>query len=128
VARRLAARNPEVELLVVHRETQERFALYLSACDALVFTSFQEGSPNVVKQAMACNLPIVATDVGDVRKVIGNTDGCATCAPSVGDFADAVDAILSRGSRTNGREHVRHLDSPNVARQVMQVYEELVNR
>ncbi|HEX3721902.1 MAG TPA: glycosyltransferase, partial [Nitrolancea sp.] len=69
--------DPAIELLVVHKEPQSRLALYMSAADALVFPSYSEGSPNVVKQAMACNLPIVATDVGDIREVISGTALCS---------------------------------------------------
>jgi glycosyltransferase involved in cell wall biosynthesis len=75
---------------------------------------------------MACNLPIVATDVGDVRKVIGSTDGCTICEPSAQDFAEALCEVLRRGGRTNGRSQVGHLDSPTVARQIINVYEELL--
>ncbi|MBV9169812.1 MAG: glycosyltransferase [Chloroflexi bacterium] len=126
-ASRVAARVPGVELIVIYTETQERLALYMSACDALVFPSYQEGSPNIVKQAMACNLPIVATDVGDVRKVIGDTEGCAICEPDVEAFADALCGMLELGQRTRGRQHVSHLDAPQVARQIIQVYEDLLH-
>jgi teichuronic acid biosynthesis glycosyltransferase TuaC len=128
VAERLAAEDSEVELLVVHRETQERLALYMSACDALVFPSYQEGSPNIVKQAMACNLPIVSTDVGDVRKIVGNTDGCYVVRPDVADFAERLRELLRRRERTQGRQRVAHLDCPNTARQVIRVYEETLRR
>jgi teichuronic acid biosynthesis glycosyltransferase TuaC len=128
VAERLAARDPAVELLVVYRETQERLALYMSACDALVFPSYQEGSPNIVKQAMACNLPIVATDVGDVRKVIGGTDGCYVCQPDVAEFAERLAEILGRRERTRGRPRVSHMDCPSTAQQIVRVYEETVRR
>jgi glycosyltransferase involved in cell wall biosynthesis len=124
----VASRDPSVELLVVYRETQDRLGLYMSASDALIFPSFQEGSPNVVKQAMACNLPIAATDVGDVREIIGDTDGCFVCDPTVGDFADKVSEILRRRQRTDGRRKVRHLDSPHVARRIVQVYEDTLKR
>jgi teichuronic acid biosynthesis glycosyltransferase TuaC len=128
VGAEVIAQDPRVELLVVHTEKQERLAYYMNACDTLVFPSYQEGSPNIVKQAMACNLPIVATDVGDVRKVIGDTQGCAVCAPTVSDFVVAVRGILRRGMRTDGRQHVRHLDSPIVARQIVRVYEDVLRR
>lgn len=128
VAEQLQKQDPSVELLAIYKETQDRLALFMSACDALIFTSYQEGSPNVVKQAMACNLPIVSTDVGDVRDVIGSTKGCYVCEPDVKEFAGCLADALSRGERTRGREKVRHLSGPAVARKVIAVYEQVLSR
>lgn len=113
---------PDVELLVVHRETQERLALYMCACDALVFPSFQEGSPNVIKQAMACCMPIVATDVGDIRDVIASTEGCFVCSPDANEFTGRLKAILESNARTEGRAAVQHFDRPLVAQRLINVY------
>ena len=128
VAEELQKQDPSVELLAIYKETQDRLALFMSACDALIFTSYQEGSPNVVKQAMACNLPIVSTDVGDVRDVIGSTKGCYVCKPDVKEFAECLAGALSRGERTQGREKVRHLSGPAVAQRVIAVYEQVLSR
>ena len=128
VAECLAIQDPPVELLVVAKETQQRLALYMSACDALIFPSYQEGSPNIVKQAMACNLPIVSTDVGDVRQVIGTTKDCYVCNPSVPEFAARISEILVHRKRTDGREHIRHLESSSVAQKVIEVYEEVLRK
>jgi len=118
--------DPTVELLVVYREAQERLPLFMSASDALVFTSYQEGSPNVVKQAMACNLPIVSTDVGDVQEIIGKSDGCFISRPDVREFARHLSGILRDRERTNGREQVRHLAGPAVAQRIIEVYEQVL--
>jgi glycosyltransferase involved in cell wall biosynthesis len=124
----LARRDPSIELLVVSKEPQERLALYMSACDVLVFPSYQEGSPNVVKQAMACNLPIVATDVGDVCQVIGKTRGCYVSEPGPVEFAARISEILSLRLRTTGREHIRHFDSAIVSERVIEVYENVLRK
>jgi teichuronic acid biosynthesis glycosyltransferase TuaC len=126
VAEHMSGQDPTIELLVVHKEPQERLPLFMSACDALLFTSYQEGSPNVVKQAMACNLPIVSTDVGDVRKIIGNTIGCYISKPEVQEFASHLSSILRHRGRTHGREQVRHLAGPAVARRIIEVYEQVL--
>jgi glycosyltransferase involved in cell wall biosynthesis len=122
----LKKRDPSLELLVVHKEPQDRLALFMNACDALVFPSYQEGSPNVVKQAMACNIPIVATDVGDIREVVGNTKGCYVCKPEVEDFVKRLSEILSHRQRTQGREQVQHLAGPSIAQKIISVYERVL--
>lgn len=110
------------ELLVVYKEPQWRLALYMSACDVLVFPSYQEGSPNIIKQAMACNLPIVSTDVGDVRQVIGKTRDCYICPPDARKLAARMKEILSLRLRTNGRAHICHLNAESVSERIIQVY------
>jgi teichuronic acid biosynthesis glycosyltransferase TuaC len=127
-ADQLARHDSRVEMLVVTHESQTRLALYMSACDALVFPSFQEGSPNIVKQAMACNLPMVCTDVGDVRQVVESTKYCYICNPRAEEFATKLAEILAHRNRSNGRDNIRHLDSPAVARRVIAVYEEVLRR
>jgi glycosyltransferase involved in cell wall biosynthesis len=128
IADRLIRQDPTIELLVVYNEPQNQLPLFMNACDALVFTSYQEGSPNIVKQAMACNLPIVSTDVGDVRDIIGNTDRCYVCEPDAQKFADCLAGILCRSARTNGRQQVQHLAGPAVARQIIAVYEQVLRK
>ena len=128
VVERLRILDPSVELLVVFKEPQPRLALYMSACDALVFPSYQEGSPNIVKQAMACNLPIVATDAGDVREILGDTTWCYICPPDVEAFAEKLTAILRVRPRTRGRDEVCRLAGPLVARRIIGVYEDTLRR
>lgn len=124
-AQELRRADPRVELLVVWREPQERFALHLCAADVMLFPSLQEGSPNVVKQAMACSLPFVATDVGDVRARAGGARGCVLAERTVPAFTEATRELLERGERSAGRERVGDLDSPVIARRVLDVYESL---
>jgi len=53
--------------------------IYMNACDMMLMTSLIEGSPNVVKEAMACNRPIISVPVGDVAKMIDGVAGCSVC-------------------------------------------------
>jgi glycosyltransferase involved in cell wall biosynthesis len=125
-AEQLISQDPSIELVVVYKEPQDRLGLFMNACDALVFTSYMEGSPNIVKQAMACNLPIVSTDVGDVREIIGATKGCYICKPDVREFVQRLAEILRHRERTTGREQVRHLAGPAVSQRLTKVYEQVL--
>ena len=75
----------------------------MNAADVMIFASLREGSPNVIKEAMACNLPIVSTDVGDVREILTGVHGCHIVARDPKTFAKAILEIIKEGSRTNGR-------------------------
>ena len=97
--------------------------VYMSACDALVFTSMQEGSPNVVKEALACNLPVVSVKVGDVEERLRGVEGCEVCADERPEtIAAALGRVLGRGGRSKGREAVRGLDERIITDRVIGVY------
>ena len=69
-------KSKNIELLAPYPVSYDQVVKYLNAVDVFLMTAFMEGSPNVVKEAMACNCPIVATDVGDAGWVMGETEGC----------------------------------------------------
>ena len=102
--------------------------LYLNAADGFILSSISEGSPNVIKEAMACNCPIVATDVGDVRWLMGDTPGCFISLFSAADMAAKIKMALDFNKRTTGRERIIKLglDSDRVAKQILGIYESVL--
>lgn len=116
---------PEAELVLVSGQPHSVIPAYMSACDAFVFTSWSEGSPMVIKEAMACNLPIVSTDVGDVAEVIEGVQNCFVVEPTPEDVADKLFQVLESRQRTNGRDRIKHLSSDPVAQRILAVYNEL---
>ncbi len=67
--------DPNVILLTVYDRSQAELNLFYNASDALLLTSDYEGSPNIIKEALVCGLPIVSTEVGDVRELAGAGPG-----------------------------------------------------
>ena len=115
--------DPTVRLLTVHAEPHERVNLFFNAADVHLLTSHREGSPNVVKEAMACGIPIVATDVGDVKERIGQTEGCVVVEPTVQSVRDGLISALRFGGRTAGRADVESLSSRGLADRMTAVYD-----
>ncbi|OQP52845.1 hypothetical protein A4H97_24425 [Niastella yeongjuensis] len=116
-----------IELISPYPVSHEDIPWYMNEADLLVFPSFMEGSPNVIKEAMACNCPIVSTDVGDVKWVFGNTPGCYIASFDPKDFANKINQALNvslNNGRTNGRQRIIDLglDMDTVARRIVDVY------
>lgn len=100
--------------------------LYYNAADVLVLTSKYEGSPNVIKEAMACNCPIVATKVGDIKANIKNTTGCYLTSFEASDVAGCIIKALSFNNRTSGRDDISFLDSKVVSKRILKLYQEII--
>jgi teichuronic acid biosynthesis glycosyltransferase TuaC len=127
--RQLAARGTTVELLPVYGKPQAAIVDYMNAADVLVLPSMWEGSPMVIKEAMACGVPIVAADVGDVRAVIGKTAGCTVAERTPDGFARGILAALDvPGGRTTGRDDIAHLSLPAIAARVRNLYAAVLDR
>jgi len=120
------------ELIAPYPISAAKVSSYIAACDVLVLLSYNEGSPNVIKEAMACNCPIVSTDVGDVKWLVGDTAGCYICDYTPSDVAEKIKYALDFASsigRTNGRDRILELglDSDSVAKRVVNIYSEIIS-
>lgn len=104
--------------------------LYFNASDIILLTSLWEGSPNVIKEAMACNCPIVSTDVGDVKWVIEDTKGCYITSFNPEDVANKIKTGLKFNKRTEGRNRIIELglNSESVAKKIKGIYEDLIKK
>jgi teichuronic acid biosynthesis glycosyltransferase TuaC len=116
-----------VELVCPYPVRHNDVPVYLNEADVLIFPSFMEGSPNVIKEAMACNCPIVSTDVGDVKWVIGDTKGCYITSFDAKDCAEKIKLAINfsqTNGRTNGRQRIIDLglDVDTVAKRIIAVY------
>ena len=111
-----------LELQTVSGVPHDEMLYYMNAADALLLTSKLEGSPNTVKEAMACNLPVVSTDVGDVRTRLQDVSPSAVCTTET-ELVDALVDVLEAGERSNGRIHVEAVSWDRMADNIIQVYE-----
>jgi teichuronic acid biosynthesis glycosyltransferase TuaC len=111
----------------------EKIPDHLNAADIIVLSSLHEGSPNTIKEAMACNCPIVATEVGDIKWVFGETAGCYLTGFDEKDVAEKLELALRFSQtigKTKGRDRIieLHLDSETIAHKLIEVYKKTLNR
>ncbi|WP_132058633.1 glycosyltransferase family 4 protein [Halorussus amylolyticus] len=114
-----------VELQVVYGVPHAEVPTYMNAADALLLTSEREGSPNSVKEAMSCNLPVVSTDVGDVREQLAGVSP-SRVGDSDAELADGLADVLESPRRSDGRDAVSDISLDRMAERIEGVYESVV--
>lgn len=103
----------------------EEVSIWLNASDAVLLTSLHEGSPNVIKEALACDVPVVSVDVGDVRERISGIDGCHIALPNSDDLAAKLHLVRTRGGRVAGREKVQQISLEQTSLKLRSFYLEV---
>ena len=118
-----------VVLLELKGYSREEVTLLMCAADAFLMTSFSEGSPQVIKEALACGCPIVSVDVGDVRERVSGVTGCFVAKTyEREELADLLQKAFLLESRTNGLEKVVSdgLDNANIVKRLLEIYNRVI--
>lgn len=118
--------DPEVELIELKGYTREEVALLMNAADLALMTSLNEGSPQFIKEALACNCPIVSTDVGDVKENLGSVEGCFITAFEAEDVKTKIQSAFQVG-KINGHKHMDRFNLGFIARQVLNIYKQVLH-
>jgi len=122
--RTVRSKMPEAEMLLIENVDPDLMPAYYRAADVLLCASLSEGSPNVVKEALACNLPVVSTSVGDVQERLAGVQPSAVVTRDANAIGEALLHALFERKRSNGREHVANLCSENIAQRIVGVYQQ----
>jgi teichuronic acid biosynthesis glycosyltransferase TuaC len=115
---------PDVTLQLMSDAGPEEVRWMLNAADCLLVTSLHEGSPNIVKEAMACNLPVVSVPCGDVAERLKGTYPGRIGPYDASALAEAMAEALNVGCRSNGRAQLilQGLSAVTVAQQLTKLY------
>lgn len=120
-------KNDAIQLQKLIDIPNKKMPYYFNAADVILLTSLWEGSPNVIKEAIACNCKIIAVDVGDIRELIGNTKGCHITNFDASQIANKLLLSLNSEQKTNGRDTIRHLDSVTIANKLTNIYKSTIS-
>jgi glycosyltransferase involved in cell wall biosynthesis len=113
----------DIELKVVNNIAPADVSTFLNAADVVLLSSLWEGSPNIIKEAMACNRPIVSTPVGDVKELFDGVSGVFISSYDPTAYAEEILRALDF-KESHGRERIQQLglDSNSVSQKLLSIY------
>ena len=128
LAKEAVSKLKDVVLVEFKGFQRDKAYLPMNAASCLLMTSLNEGSPQVIKEGMACGTPIVTVDVGDVREVIGDTEGCYICDYNADEIAEALKNAFEFKGKTNGRERIiqNGLSNEIVGKRLLAIYNKVI--
>lgn len=123
--------HPDVEELLLINVARELVPVYMNACELYLLTSDEEGSPNAVKECMACNTPVVATPVGNIPDLFEGVDECRMSdSMDPNELAALTDEVIRRKGAINTRDKIieKRLDMDSIANRLYNLYSEITNK
>jgi teichuronic acid biosynthesis glycosyltransferase TuaC len=125
----LRRRGHDIDLISTGSVPVEHMPLFYSASDAVLLCSDSEGSPTAVKEALACNVPVVSVDVGDVSEILAGVDGARVVPRDAAALADALEEVITKGRASfNGRAAAERYGEKRSTRALIDVYESVCRR
>jgi glycosyltransferase involved in cell wall biosynthesis len=121
------AKQPDVEFHPMQGVSPDQVPLWINACDCLLLTSLHEGSPNVVKEALACNLPVVSVDVGDVAERLEGLEGCYLSGDTPEELSEKLLQVYEGPRRVKSRGGIEELGIERTAYRLRALYEGVCN-
>jgi teichuronic acid biosynthesis glycosyltransferase TuaC len=121
----------KIKLIELKGMSRETVNLHINASDFVLLLSSSEGSPQIIKEAMACNCPIVATNVGDIKFILGNTTGCYISSTNVEELHGRIIMALNFSQeigKTTGRQRIVELglDNISIAKRIEKLYSSII--
>ncbi|WP_128970899.1 glycosyltransferase [Bradyrhizobium tropiciagri] len=119
----------DAELMTVINVPNEEMPWYYSAANALLLSSDYEGSPTSIKEALACNLPVVSTMVGDVREQLNGIAGTRICPADAGTIARSLREAFdwSQNGEFQGRAAAARYDQALTVERIVGVYTDVLS-
>jgi teichuronic acid biosynthesis glycosyltransferase TuaC len=117
-----------VQLMSPYPIPHHEVMVWMNACDLLISTSWLEGSPNVIKEALACNCPVITTPAGDAADLVAGVNNCYVTTFDPEELASRISMVLSTQARSDGREKRKHLSSSMIADRIIAIYQRIARK
>lgn len=120
------AADADVTLRSIYGVPYEEMPYYLNASDLLLVTSDREAGPMAVKEAAACNIPVVSTDVGFTRNVLEDIDN-SYVGETNEELTEAIDRVVAADARSNGRDSDAVISVEEMGKRLELIYDDVTS-
>lgn len=115
----------EINLCTISGVPHEKMPFYMNAADALILTSQHEGSPNTIKEAIACGVPVVSTDVGDAKKWLTQLPQSAV-GTTTEDLVRGLTVAIRINERPDSAHIAKQFSWELVGEHIVEIYEDVL--
>jgi glycosyltransferase involved in cell wall biosynthesis len=122
------AQRDDLEMRIASGLSHDQMPEFVAACDVALCTSTHEGWPNSIKEALACGIPFVSTDVGDLAEIARQHPICRICEPDPVALGAAICDVLCAEPDETLPDAVASMDLETTSRRLVDVYARTLNR
>jgi glycosyltransferase involved in cell wall biosynthesis len=127
LAKKAVKQLQNTELIELKGYNRQEVNLLINAANLVLVTSFYETGPLIVKESLACNTPVVSTDVGDVKDLIADLDHCYITSDKAEDITKTIERVLNQGKNgSNSRNRLQNFELQKVAKRIKAVYDSVL--
>jgi glycosyltransferase involved in cell wall biosynthesis len=119
--------EPRAKFKFLTGQPHELVPVWVNASDVVLLTSTREGWPNIVKEALACNVPFVSTDVSDLSEIAEAEPSCFVADAEPGALADALQAAVGAGRKADLRKHTLDMEVETIGLRLKAIYERVLS-
>jgi glycosyltransferase involved in cell wall biosynthesis len=116
-----------VKMRIATGIAHDQMPIFVSSCDIVLCTSTHEGWPNSIKEALACNVPFVSTDVSDLHLIADKEKECRICPPDVEIIADNICDVLKQSNYNDLRHYVASMGLEKTCDKILNLYNEVLS-
>lgn len=115
-----------LKMMVAEKIEHSLMPYYINACNLTIITSIHEGWPNCIKEALACNVPFVATDISDLREIAGKATSCKVVEADAVKLSHAIIQVSKSAVDEDLRKFVSDMTVENCSKKLKTEYEKVI--
>ena len=126
LAKEVMSHFPDFAFKEIKDNTREEVNLLINGAEALLMTSYSEGSPQIIKEALACNQRILSVDIGDVSEQLTGVKGCMISSHNPDELKDKLSLLIKMPQPINGRISAEKYNNEKIAERILDVYQKVL--